>query len=143
MTDTIHTRINGLTFAPGYPANLQAIHDLEPTPGSEGVACVLEREPHNPYDANAIAVHCPATGGMVGHIPKNIARTLARRLDAGERATVSIEIRMHPDHTDQPGADAIITLHPPAPTVSSPDVLDALNEQEGAFRSGIVGPAPG
>lgn len=141
MTDTIHTRINGLTFAPGYPANLQAIHDIEVDGVSgEGVACVLEREPHNPYDSNAIAVHCPATGGMVGHIPKNLARTLARRLDAGERATVSIEIRMHPDHTDQPGADAIITLHPPAPTVSS---LDALNEQEGAFGSGIVGPAPG
>ncbi|WP_136024845.1 HIRAN domain-containing protein [Microbacterium sp. K27] len=42
----------------------------------------LVREPDNPHDPNAIAIH--VDGEMLGHYNKGTARSLAKRLDAGE-----------------------------------------------------------
>ncbi|WP_374976647.1 HIRAN domain-containing protein [Microbacterium trichothecenolyticum] len=47
----------------------------------------LVREPQNPYDPNAVAVH--AGGVMVGHYNKGIARRLAKLLDGGEPLVAS------------------------------------------------------
>lgn len=42
----------------------------------------IVREPRNPHDANACAVHI--RGRMVGYVPAEIAATLAPIIDAGE-----------------------------------------------------------
>jgi hypothetical protein len=43
----------------------------------------LRRDPDNPHDPNAIAVH-PADGGeQVGWVPRELAAVLAPELDAG------------------------------------------------------------
>jgi hypothetical protein len=46
-----------------------------------GRALELRREPGNPHDANAIAVH--ADGAHVGFVPRELAAELAPELDAG------------------------------------------------------------
>ncbi|MEA2295976.1 MAG: hypothetical protein QOE86_3615 [Solirubrobacteraceae bacterium] len=52
--------------------------DLQP-----GVALTLRRDPGNPHDPHAIAVHSPA-GAQLGWVPREIAAELAPGLDAGE-----------------------------------------------------------
>lgn len=52
----------------------------EVEPGDE---VQLEREPHNPHDANAIAVK--VRGDAVGYIPREDAAVLAPLLDAGRQ----------------------------------------------------------
>jgi hypothetical protein len=42
----------------------------------------LRREPHNPYDSNAVVV-ATARGRPVGHLPKDLARQVGPALDAG------------------------------------------------------------
>jgi HIRAN domain-containing protein len=42
----------------------------------------LRRDPDNPHDANAIAVHAAAGGEQVGWVPREIAADLAPDLDA-------------------------------------------------------------
>jgi hypothetical protein len=44
----------------------------------------LRRDPDNPHDANAIAVHAVGGGEQVGWVPRELAAELAPRLDAGE-----------------------------------------------------------
>lgn len=48
----------------------------------------LVREPDNPYDANAVAVH--VGGKIIGHFNKQKAAALARVLDAGEQLEATI-----------------------------------------------------
>jgi hypothetical protein len=43
----------------------------------------LRRDPENPHDRNAIAVHGAAGGEQVGWVPREIAAELAPELDAG------------------------------------------------------------
>lgn len=50
----------------------------------------LVREPNNPYDSNAVRVEMP-TGTVVGWIPREIAASLARDMDAGLPAHAVIE----------------------------------------------------
>lgn len=47
----------------------------------------LVREPENPFDPNAVAVH--ADGVIVGHYNKGMARRLAKLLDGGEPLVAS------------------------------------------------------
>jgi hypothetical protein len=47
-----------------------------------GEPLALRRDPDNPHDANAIAVH--AGGVQVGWVPRAIAEEIAPALDAGE-----------------------------------------------------------
>ena len=52
-----------------------------------GGVAVLRREPENRHDPNAIAVVGRDAGGaerMIGYVNKGLARSLARRLDAGD-----------------------------------------------------------
>jgi hypothetical protein len=48
-----------------------------------GAALRLRRDPDNPHDPQAIAVHAPA-GGQLGWVPREVAAELAPLLDAGE-----------------------------------------------------------
>jgi hypothetical protein len=50
-----------------------------------GRLLALRREPANPHDANAIAVHAAGTAGVqAGWVPREVAAELAAPLDAGE-----------------------------------------------------------
>ena len=49
----------------------------------------LKRDPHNPYDSNAIEVIIRG-GRSIGFVPKNIALNIAPLLDSGMIATVRI-----------------------------------------------------
>ena len=44
----------------------------------------LRRDPDNPHDANAIAVHPAGEDEQVGWVPRELAAELAAQLDAGE-----------------------------------------------------------
>jgi hypothetical protein len=69
--------------------------------GSEAAApgrpLELRRDPENPHDPNAIAVHS-GDGDQVGWVPRELAEDLAPRLDAGDEwsAVVLREQRRSP-----------------------------------------------
>lgn len=51
-----------------------------------GAKLILRREPDNPYDKNAIAVHFLMKGGRepkLGHLSRGLAELMAPKLDAG------------------------------------------------------------
>jgi len=50
-------------------------------PLDAGDAVVLEREPRNSFDANAVAVRL-GTGEQIGYVPARFAREVAPLLDA-------------------------------------------------------------
>ena len=49
----------------------------------------LRRDPDNPHDANAIAVHAPG-GPQVGWVPRELAEQLAPELDAGREVSAVV-----------------------------------------------------
>jgi hypothetical protein len=57
---------------------------LEGDDVAPGAPLELRRDPANPYDHNAIAVHA-AGGAQVGFVPREIAAEIAPSLDAGDR----------------------------------------------------------
>jgi hypothetical protein len=70
-------RITGVAGAARHHFEALASDDVEP-----GRALHLRRDPSNPHDSNAIAVH--AVGGeQVGWVPREVAAELAPELDAG------------------------------------------------------------
>lgn len=106
------TKVVGVTYAPGYPDNLHRLRDAIDSgldAHGEGVAAVLIREPDNAYDANAIRVDVPAIGGPIGHVPRELAATIAPILDAGTRMRSAItEVLIHPRHPDRPGIGLVM-----------------------------------
>jgi hypothetical protein len=67
----------------------EALESQELGPGSE---LELRRDPDNPHDPNAIAVHGPGGGEQVGWVPRELAEEIAPELDAG-RAWSAIVLR--------------------------------------------------
>lgn len=67
----------------------------------------LEREPDNSYDANAIAV-LDGTGNRLGYVAREIARSVAPLLDAGDAVTAQLVSRTPGSH-GRPG-DATIEI---------------------------------
>jgi hypothetical protein len=113
----------GLSFVPGYPLNVRAAERLlskrywacpdDPEP----VSCILHRNPGNEYDTNAIEVHAVevpgADHGMLGHLPRAVAKRLAPDLDSGvEWSAVVSGVRTHPANPDNPGVDVRLTRAP-------------------------------
>ena len=109
-------RVVGVTFAPGYPENLHRLHTLtqQTWQARESVAVVLRRNPANKHDTNAIEVHVPALGDMVGHVPADLAARLAPLLDDGVRFHVEIwSVAVDPANPDRPGVS--IAIHEAQP----------------------------
>ncbi len=77
----LETRAVGAGYVPGIREHVAAL--------VIGGPLVLQREPWNPYDENAIVVLSPE-GRKLGYIPRTQNRTLAYRLDQGERARVTL-----------------------------------------------------
>ena len=76
-------------------------------PVSEPIPVVLQRNPENEYDENAIEVHVPALGrvGMIGHVPATLAAKLAPSVDRGDEwIAVLTNVLIDPEHEDKPGA---------------------------------------
>jgi hypothetical protein len=85
-------RIAGVAGAAQHHAEALAADEVEP-----GRPLELRRDPDNPHDPNAIAVHLPG-GAQVGWVPREVAAELAPRIDAGEplSAVVLREARSSP-----------------------------------------------
>ncbi len=59
------------------------------SPSSPGTPLRLERQPDNPYDANACALHDPS-GAQVGYLNRRLAAVLAPVIDAGVEYDVAV-----------------------------------------------------
>jgi hypothetical protein len=70
-------RVAGVAGARDYHADALASESAAP-----GSSLDLRRDPGNPHDPNAIAVHTPG-GEQVGWVPRELAAELAPDLDAG------------------------------------------------------------
>jgi hypothetical protein len=70
-------RISGVAGAAQHHADVLAGDDVAP-----GRPLQLRRDPDNPHDPNAIAVHA-TSGGQLGWVPRELAAELAPRIDAG------------------------------------------------------------
>lgn len=99
----------GVTFAPGYPGNIRRLAEIcaeNPRPGEEEIPVVLMRNPDNEHDANAVEVHVPSIGAMIGHCSRIIAARLAPSMDAGVKFLAWVHwVRIDPEHPDNPGID--------------------------------------
>lgn len=121
MGKVVEFKVVGLTFAEGYPGNLQAAHDvlaereaavgwsfLEDDAPPVGLPVALVREPGNEYDENAVEVHLPVLGrraSMIGHVPADLAAKLAPSMDRGDEWEARLErVLVNPEHPDRPGA---------------------------------------
>ena len=103
----IRFRVAGVSFQPGYPGNLLALQAPAEAAlaAGEGLPVVLQRDPHNAYDRNAVQVHIPAVG-MVGHLPARLAERAAPKMDAGQRfAGEVVGVAVDPLHPDRPGLE--------------------------------------
>ena len=79
-------RVAGVAGAGQHHAEAVASEAVEP-----GRPLELRRDPANPHDANAIAVHAAGGGEQVGWVPRELAAELAPELDAGrEWAAISL-----------------------------------------------------
>ena len=70
--------VAGVAGAAGHHAAALGSDDAAP-----GRPLELRRDPANPHDPNAIAVHGAGGGEQVGWVPRELAAELARDLDAG------------------------------------------------------------
>lgn len=61
---------------------------------AEGTVLVLQREPSNQYDANAIAVIEPESQIHIGYVAKEVAVELAPEMDDGAAFTCKVETNM-------------------------------------------------
>lgn len=57
---------------------------------STGLAILLEHEPDNPYDNNAVAVKIKRTGAMLGHVSRELAPKYAALVNDGKVIEASI-----------------------------------------------------
>jgi HIRAN domain len=71
-------RVAGLAGAARHHAEALASDEVAP-----GRALRLRRDPDNPHDPHAIAVHPAGGGDQVGWVPRELAAELAGDLDAG------------------------------------------------------------
>jgi len=76
-----------------------------------GAALELRRDPENPHDPNAIAVHAPGGGGQLGWVPRELAADLASDLDAG-RPWAAVVLREQRSSPRDPRSGLTMLLAP-------------------------------
>jgi hypothetical protein len=102
-SDTIHTKVVGLTFHDNYPNSI-----LEEAPDFPSNKVFLRREPANPYDSDAIGVYV-GLGTPIGHLPADLAAQIAPEMDAGVPWEVDFaEVVVHPDNPTLPGVSLLL-----------------------------------
>lgn len=76
---------------------------------AEPLPVVLIRNPTNPHDSNAIEVHVPAIGQMIGHVDRGLAATLAPMMDAGWSCRAGVgSVLVSEGHEDRPGVTIVV-----------------------------------
>lgn len=108
MPETMTTFVAGVTFD-GRQELLAGLHDA--VEGGAVLGAELRREPDNPYDKNAIQVI--VNGLPVGYVPREVARDLASRIDAGDQVTViftEVYRRKHSDGETMFGAKIRLSI---------------------------------
>ncbi|MDX6671303.1 MAG: hypothetical protein QOI91_1666 [Solirubrobacteraceae bacterium] len=100
-------RVAGVAGAARHHGNVLASEAVEP-----GRPLELRRDPENPHDPHAIAVHA-AAGGQVGWVPREIAADLAPDLDAG-RHWSAVVLREHRPSPREPRSGLTMLLVPAA-----------------------------
>lgn len=137
----IHVKTVGVSFIEAYPQNLLDLQRmLFDWVGDEPLTVVLVREPDNPYDSQAIAVHVPALGerGMVGHIPKVMAARIAPEMDAGVPWAAYVRnILISPANPNQPGIE--ITIQRARVQQEAHFVGDGTAADDLGFGHGVAG----
>ena len=78
-------KVAGVAGAAQHHANALQSEAIAP-----GETLELRRDPDNPHDPNAIAVHPDTGGDQLGWVPKEIAAELAPDLDAGKPWTAIV-----------------------------------------------------
>jgi len=112
-------RVAGVAGAGRHHADALGAEDVGP-----GRPLELRRDPENPHDASAIAVHA-AGGAQVGWVPREVAAELAPGLDAGAPWS-AVVLREHRASPRDPRAGLTMLLAP-APAIE-------LRERPGAAR---------
>ncbi len=82
---TLHTKVAGVTHKNEDGENIQSILKTL----NDSCNLILERDPKNPYDPNAIKVY--ADGEHIGYINRDLARDLAKSMDSGRTVEASID----------------------------------------------------
>jgi hypothetical protein len=100
-------RVAGVAGAGRHHADALAAEDVGP-----GRALELRRDPENPHDASAIAVHA-AGGAQVGWVPREVAAELAPELDAGAPWS-AVVLREHRASPRDPRTGLTMLLAPAA-----------------------------
>src|SRR4051794_39514171 len=100
-------RTAGVAGAAAHHDDVLQGEDLAP-----GAPLTLRRDPGNPHDRQAIAVHAPA-GGRLGFVPRDVAAELAPRLDAGEPWS-AVLLRERRDSPRDPRTGVTMLLPPAA-----------------------------
>lgn len=89
--------------------NLTAIRTL----CAPGTHLVLQRQPANPHDSNAVAVLLPGRlfgMTMLGHLKAGLAKRIAPKLDAGANATVTVSSTYAPEDSEYARLSIAIVL---------------------------------
>ena len=84
---TFEAHLRGVSFRPiEAKAIVNALED--------GAALTLQRDPHNPYDPNAIQVLDPESGEFLGFVAKEVAVDIAPHMDNGVEFDCVVDGRM-------------------------------------------------
>ena len=106
--------IDGRDDAAPYQAFFQIGYAAAALP--EPLPIVLIRNPSNEHDTNAVEVHQPSVGGMLGHLPRDMAARVAPWLDAGNDLRVGVaSVLVMPGQEDNPGVALCIERIDPEP----------------------------
>jgi HIRAN domain len=87
-------RVTAVAGAGRHHAEVLESEDVGP-----GRPLELRRDPDNPHDPNAIAVHAPG-GPQVGWVPRELAEELAPELDAGRGVSAVVLREQRPSPRD-------------------------------------------
>ena len=117
--DSFHTKLAGVTFE----GRQDVLARLAP-----GTPLRVERQPENPYDSNAIALHEPH-GDQVGFFNRRLAGALAPVIDAGVEYDVEVADLTGGDEGRSRGVNVLVTRRVGADDLAEEEDIAARREQ--------------
>jgi single-stranded-DNA-specific exonuclease len=121
--DSFHTKLAGVTFE----GRQDLVARLTP-----GTPLRVVRQPENPHDPNAIALH-EAHGGQVGFLNRRLAGVLAPVIDAGVEYDVEVADVTGGDSGRSYGVNVLVTRRPDATGVSEEETIAVRRQELGAL----------
>ena len=126
--ESFHTKLAGVTFE----GRQDLVARLEP-----GTPLRVVRQPDNPHDANAIALH-EAHGGQVGFFNRRLAGALAPVIDAGVEYDVEVSDVTGGDAGRPYGVNVLVTRRPDANDISDEETRTVRREQLASLDSSTL-----